>query len=61
MKKTLALLILLVASSAWARPKPGDRAPDFTAQATNGKTVKLSDYAGKTLVLAFFPKAFTGG
>ena len=44
------------------RPDPGDTAPDFKAAATNGGSLGLSDYKGKqTLVLAFFPKAFTGG
>ena len=41
--------------------KPGDKAPDFSLQGTDGKTYKLSDLAGKTVVVAWFPKAFTGG
>ena len=42
--------------------KAGDSAPDFTLTGTQGKPVKLSDYRGKkTVVLAFFPAAFTGG
>ncbi len=42
--------------------KVGDEAPDFTLRATNGQTVKLSDFRGKkAVVLAFFPAAFTGG
>lgn len=42
--------------------KAGDEAPDFTLRATNGQTVKLSDFRGKkAVVLAFFPAAFTGG
>jgi cytochrome oxidase Cu insertion factor (SCO1/SenC/PrrC family) len=39
----------------------GDRAPDFKLPGSDGKTHSLSDYKGKTLVLAWFPKAFTGG
>jgi hypothetical protein len=42
--------------------KVGDSAPDFTLQATDGKTYSLSkDLRGKWLVLAWFPKAFTAG
>jgi peroxiredoxin Q/BCP len=41
--------------------KVGDNAPDFSLPGTDGKTHKLSDYKGKTVVLAWFPKAFTGG
>lgn len=41
--------------------KVGDPAPDFTLPGSDGKTHKLSDYRGKTVVLAWFPKAFTGG
>lgn len=41
--------------------KAGDVAPDFSLPGTDGKTHKLSDYKGKEVVLAWFPKAFTGG
>ncbi len=41
--------------------KVGDPAPAFELQGSDGKTHKLSDYKGKTVVLAWFPKAFTGG
>ena len=42
--------------------KVGDQAPDFTLQATDGKTYTLSkDLKGKWVVLAWFPKAFTAG
>ena len=41
--------------------KPGDPAPAFTLPGSDGKTHRLADYKGKTLVLAWFPKAFTGG
>jgi peroxiredoxin Q/BCP len=36
-------------------------APAFALPGSDGKTHKLSDSKGKTLVLAWFPKAFTGG
>jgi peroxiredoxin len=42
--------------------KVGDKAPDFTLPSTDGGTVHLGDFLRKsTVVLAFFPAAFTGG
>ncbi len=41
--------------------KVGDRAPEFSLPGTDGKTHTLSDYRGHTVVLAWFPQAFTGG
>jgi glutaredoxin-dependent peroxiredoxin len=38
----------------------GSKAPFFKLFNTERKEVKLSDYAGKILVLNFFPAAFTG-
>ncbi len=39
----------------------GDKAPDFTAKDHDGKTVKLSEFKGKKVVLYFYPKDFTSG
>ncbi len=39
----------------------GSPAPDFTAQDQNGNTHSLADYAGKTVVLYFYPKDDTPG
>jgi peroxiredoxin Q/BCP len=39
----------------------GDAAPDFSLPASNGRTYRLHDLAGHTVVVAWFPKAFTGG
>ena len=41
--------------------KPGDMAPDFSLMGSDDKMHKLSDYRGKTVVVSWFPKAFTGG
>lgn len=39
----------------------GDTAPNFTVTDTNGNTVSLADFAGKTVVLYFYPKDDTPG
>jgi thioredoxin-dependent peroxiredoxin len=36
--------------------KAGDKAPDFEVSDQNGKTVKLSDFLGKKVVLYFYPQ-----
>ena len=41
--------------------KVGDPAPDFTLSASDGQTYSLSKMRGRTVVLAWFPKAFTAG
>ena len=41
--------------------KQGDAAPNFTALDQDGNTRKLTDYAGKKLVVFFYPKANTPG
>jgi thioredoxin-dependent peroxiredoxin len=39
----------------------GTIAPSFTVKDTNGNTVSLSDYIGKTVVIYFYPKDDTPG
>jgi thioredoxin-dependent peroxiredoxin len=39
----------------------GTKAPDFTLPDQDGSDVSLSDFAGKTVVLYFYPKANTSG
>ena len=39
----------------------GDQAPAFSLPADNGQTVSLADYAGKKVVLYFYPKDDTPG
>ena len=63
------LLAVLSAVALAQQPTPpkthlkvGDRAPDFTLRATDGKTYNLSDFKGKkNVVLAIYVLAFTGG
>jgi peroxiredoxin Q/BCP len=67
MKNSIRLMIVLAAMSLWTTValaqelKVGDMAPDFTLKASDGKTYTLSSLKGKTVVLAWFPKAFTAG
>lgn len=39
----------------------GDTAPDFRLPGSDGQQHALTDYRGQFVVIAFFPKAFTGG
>jgi peroxiredoxin len=41
--------------------KKGDQAPDFALQDQNSRTVRLSEFRGKKVLLYFFPKAGTLG
>jgi peroxiredoxin len=41
--------------------KRGDPAPDFSLTGSDGRTYRLNDLKGQPLVIAWFPKAFTGG
>jgi peroxiredoxin Q/BCP len=48
--------------TARAELKVGDKAPAFHLQGSDGKTYSLEDFKGKSaVVIAWFPKAFTGG
>ena len=64
---TRSLLITLVALLGnavmhAADLQVGDPAPDFSLPGSDGKTYKLSSFKGKqAVVVAWFPKAFTGG
>jgi peroxiredoxin Q/BCP len=65
MKKTLSLAIpalaLLLAAQAAEVPAEGSKAPDFTLQSQEGKTVSLKDFHGQWVVLYFYPKDMTQG
>lgn len=68
------LALLAVSALAQEAPKPappapikthlkvGDKAPDLKLTGVDGKVVELKKLKGKSnVVLAFYPKAFTGG
>ena len=49
--RVFLITLALVAGSAIAAPRVGEPAPDFTGVDTQGKTHRLADYRGKTVVL----------
>ncbi len=61
----VAFSISLLSTSATAEVTPikvKDMVPDFELKGSDGKTYKLSDFKGKqAVVIAWYPKAFTGG
>jgi cytochrome oxidase Cu insertion factor (SCO1/SenC/PrrC family) len=69
MRVAACLLVVVLALSAAAQQpaapsthlKVGDKAPEFALRDQDRKMVKLSDFKGKTVVLAFYVLAFTGG
>jgi len=58
---TLLLGSLAGSLIAQAAPAVGDPAPDFSLPGSDGQTWTLSELRGRWVVVAFFPKAFTGG
>ena len=55
-------LALAAVGASAADLKEGDPAPDFTLQASDGKTYSLADFRGRqAVVIAWFPRAFTSG
>ena len=66
--KVLWVLTAILALAAFGTPgaeaqdlQVGDDAPAFDLPGSDGNTHSLAQYAGRTVVLAWFPKAFTGG
>ena len=62
---TLAVVLMLATGGTPARAadlKEGDVAPAFSLPGSDGKTYSLASLKGKqVVVLAWYPKAFTGG
>ena len=60
-------IFLLLATPAFAQEEEGglavgDEAPGFSLKGSDGETYSLAQFKGeKPVILAFFPKAFTGG
>jgi peroxiredoxin Q/BCP len=58
----LAAAAMLAGGAFASEPKVGAPAPPFSLQGSDGKVHSLADYKGKSaVVIAWFPKAFTGG
>jgi thioredoxin-dependent peroxiredoxin len=58
------VLVVTATTAAVQNPvelKVGDLAPDFALPGSDGKTHRLSEYKGKAVVIAWFPRAFTAG
>jgi len=62
MGAALSLVTSVMAQTPAVELKAGDVAPAFSAPGSDGKTHTLAESKGKqAVVLAWFPKAFTGG
>ena len=66
LKVAMGAALSLVTTSAMAQAPAvelavGDMAPAFSAPGSDGKTHTLAQSKGRAVVLAWFPKAFTGG
>ncbi|MBV32157.1 MAG: peroxiredoxin [Porticoccaceae bacterium] len=58
----LTTIIFVVTPLSINALEPGERAPDFTLQSSDGNSYTLSDYIGNhSVVLAWFPRAFSPG
>ena len=59
---SVAAGVIGLGQSSSVELKVGDPAPAFDLPGSDGKSYRLADYKGKSaVVLAWFPKAFTGG
>ncbi|QKX16314.1 peroxiredoxin [Microbulbifer sp. YPW1] len=62
MRKLFFLFAVMAIALPASALEVGDMAPEFSLQASDGKTYTLSDYKGKqAVVVAWYPKAFTKG
>jgi thioredoxin-dependent peroxiredoxin len=62
MRTLVTLFFALSMPMVWAAPEVGDVAPDFDLQSSDGERYQLSQFKGERgVVIAFFPRVFTGG
>lgn len=58
----LAVAPMSVHAEGSSTPEAGDAAPAFELVGSDGESYSLAEFAGKqAVVIAWFPKAFTGG
>ena len=59
---SVVALMAMAADAADGKLKVGMAAPEFKMLGSDGKTYQLADFKGKkAFVIAWYPKAFTGG
>ena len=61
LRRWIAVVVGSIFSTTAIAAEVGDTAPAFRLAGSDGHTHALADYRGRHVVLAFFPKAFTGG
>ena len=62
MVRFVVLLALVVSPVLGAGPEVGDQAPSFVLVGSDGEEYSLEQFLGKkAVVIAWYPKAFTGG
>ncbi len=61
MKRCLIMSMACATVMVQAEINVGDAAPDFSMVGSDGKTYTRADLKGDAFVIAWFPKAFTGG
>ncbi len=62
LRSLITVILLVLPLSTLGAPMVGDPAPDFSIKGSDGNSYSLSQFRGeKPVVIAFFPKAFTGG
>ncbi|GAL87144.1 thiol peroxidase [Sporocytophaga myxococcoides] len=59
--QSIILALFLLSCSRPAKLKVGDAAPNFSGKDQDGKTVTLSSFKGKKVILYFYPKDNTPG
>ncbi len=65
-RRIASFALAALSLTPWARaddpPAVGNPAPNFRLAGSDGKTYELAEFKGKSaVVVAWFPKAFTGG